>query len=288
MRELLDDPESPARAGAPHRPGLGARVVGGRPRRTRRGCGRSGATTTRTPSATTSATPRSTGTAWRSAPRCWRWRSDAQPLRRELPGRESEDLRLPPDVRRPVVDPGPRRGPHDYLLMLGANPAASNGSLMTLGDVRGRLRAIGERGGKLVLFDPRRTETRRGERTPFPHCPAGTRRCCSRVLQVLFGRGARRRGGGREDCAGGCRGCGRRRRHGRRAGCGGDRRRAGDDPAHRARARRGAARVRVRPGWGRARTSSDPVASWLIEVLNVVTGNFDPRAERCSRVRRWT
>ena len=46
-----------------------------------------------------------------------------------------------------------------YMLMLGANPAASNGSLMTAGDVLGRLEKIQERGGKLVLIDPRRTET---------------------------------------------------------------------------------------------------------------------------------
>ncbi len=47
----------------------------------------------------------------------------------------------------------------DYLLMLGANPAASNGSLMSLGDVRGRLKGIRERGGRVVVLDPRRTES---------------------------------------------------------------------------------------------------------------------------------
>ncbi|MFT7373097.1 MAG: anaerobic selenocysteine-containing dehydrogenase [Oleiphilaceae bacterium] len=47
----------------------------------------------------------------------------------------------------------------DYMLMLGANPAASNGSLMTAGNVLERLEKIKERGGKLVLVDPRRTET---------------------------------------------------------------------------------------------------------------------------------
>jgi anaerobic selenocysteine-containing dehydrogenase len=46
-----------------------------------------------------------------------------------------------------------------YLLMLGANPLASNGSLMTAPDVRGRLRGIRARGGKLVVVDPRRTRT---------------------------------------------------------------------------------------------------------------------------------
>jgi anaerobic selenocysteine-containing dehydrogenase len=45
------------------------------------------------------------------------------------------------------------------LLVFGANPAASNGSLMTAGDVKGRIRAIRSRGGRVLLFDPRRTET---------------------------------------------------------------------------------------------------------------------------------
>ena len=48
-----------------------------------------------------------------------------------------------------------------YLLVLGADPAVSNGSLMTAPDARGRLRAIGERGGKVVVIDPRRSRTAR-------------------------------------------------------------------------------------------------------------------------------
>ena len=46
-----------------------------------------------------------------------------------------------------------------YFLMLGANPIASNGSLMTAPDIRGRIDALQKRGGKLVVVDPRRTET---------------------------------------------------------------------------------------------------------------------------------
>lgn len=45
------------------------------------------------------------------------------------------------------------------MVMLGANPAASMGSTMALGDVRTRLRGVRERGGRVVLFDPRRTES---------------------------------------------------------------------------------------------------------------------------------
>jgi anaerobic selenocysteine-containing dehydrogenase len=47
----------------------------------------------------------------------------------------------------------------DHMLILGANPLASNGSLMTAPDMRGRLRAIRARGGKIVVIDPRRTRT---------------------------------------------------------------------------------------------------------------------------------
>ena len=47
----------------------------------------------------------------------------------------------------------------DYMLILGANPAASNGSLMTAPDVKNRLKAITKRSGKVVLVDPRRTES---------------------------------------------------------------------------------------------------------------------------------
>jgi anaerobic selenocysteine-containing dehydrogenase len=47
----------------------------------------------------------------------------------------------------------------DYLLILGANPFVSNGSLMTVPDAPGRLRAIRQGGGKVVVIDPRRTRT---------------------------------------------------------------------------------------------------------------------------------
>src|SRR6266699_3194331 len=47
----------------------------------------------------------------------------------------------------------------DYLLLLGANPLVSNGSLMTAPDMRGRLRRLRQRGGKVVVIDPYRTRT---------------------------------------------------------------------------------------------------------------------------------
>lgn len=47
----------------------------------------------------------------------------------------------------------------DFFLMLGANPVASNGSIWTVPGVRDRIKALTRRGGQLVVVDPRRTET---------------------------------------------------------------------------------------------------------------------------------
>ncbi|SHK66675.1 Anaerobic selenocysteine-containing dehydrogenase [Marinobacter antarcticus] len=47
----------------------------------------------------------------------------------------------------------------DFMLIIGANPIVSNGSLMTAPGVGKRLKAIQQRGGKVVVVDPRRTET---------------------------------------------------------------------------------------------------------------------------------
>lgn len=46
----------------------------------------------------------------------------------------------------------------DFLLLLGADPMVSNGSLMTAPDIKKRLKAIAER-GSLVVLDPRRSAT---------------------------------------------------------------------------------------------------------------------------------
>ncbi|MDP2370058.1 molybdopterin-dependent oxidoreductase, partial [Rhodoferax sp.] len=47
----------------------------------------------------------------------------------------------------------------DLLLVIGANPLASNGSMWTVPDFKGKAKAMQARGGKLVVIDPRRTET---------------------------------------------------------------------------------------------------------------------------------
>jgi anaerobic selenocysteine-containing dehydrogenase len=47
----------------------------------------------------------------------------------------------------------------DYLVLLGTNPLDSNGSLATAPDWPGRLQRIRERGGRIVVVDPKRTKT---------------------------------------------------------------------------------------------------------------------------------
>ncbi|MBO3743335.1 molybdopterin oxidoreductase family protein [Actinoplanes flavus] len=59
----------------------------------------------------------------------------------------------------PLTIPVPDLDRTDFLLMLGANPWESNGSLATAADFPGRLKAIQARGGRFVVVDPRRTRT---------------------------------------------------------------------------------------------------------------------------------
>ncbi|MFN8348426.1 MAG: molybdopterin oxidoreductase family protein [Spirosomataceae bacterium] len=59
----------------------------------------------------------------------------------------------------PFLLPIPDIDRTDFWLIMGGNPIASNGSLMTVPDVANRLKAIQQRGGKVVVIDPRFTET---------------------------------------------------------------------------------------------------------------------------------
>ena len=47
----------------------------------------------------------------------------------------------------------------DTMLIVGGNPMASNGSVWTVPGIRHRIKALQDRGGKLIVVDPRRTET---------------------------------------------------------------------------------------------------------------------------------
>jgi anaerobic selenocysteine-containing dehydrogenase len=77
----------------------------------------------------------------------------------------------------------------EHLLVLGANPAASNGSQMGLGDVRTRMKSIKERGGRVVLIDPRRTESAAWATSHHFIRPGGDAALLLALLHVIFAEG---------------------------------------------------------------------------------------------------
>jgi anaerobic selenocysteine-containing dehydrogenase len=77
----------------------------------------------------------------------------------------------------------------DYLLCLGANPLASNGSLMTAPDARGRLRKIRARGGRIVVVDPRRSRTVQEADEHLAIRPGTDALLVMALLQVVFAEG---------------------------------------------------------------------------------------------------
>lgn len=83
----------------------------------------------------------------------------------------------------------------DFLLLLGANPLVSNGSLMTAPDVRGRLRAIRARGGRIVVVDPMRSRTAELADEHLAIRPGGDALLLFALVHVLFADGLADLGG---------------------------------------------------------------------------------------------
>ena len=76
-----------------------------------------------------------------------------------------------------------------YLLMLGANPFESNGSLATAPDWPGRLRGIVERDGRVVVVDPKRTKTAEEASEHVPIRPGTDALLLMAMVHVLFAEG---------------------------------------------------------------------------------------------------
>lgn len=74
----------------------------------------------------------------------------------------------------------------DRLVIVGANPAVSNGSLSTMPGAPRRIKAIRERGGKVVVIDPRRTETAKLADQHVAVEPGGDVYLLMGMLHVLF------------------------------------------------------------------------------------------------------
>ncbi|XCI64044.1 molybdopterin-binding oxidoreductase [Mycolicibacterium parafortuitum] len=81
----------------------------------------------------------------------------------------------------------------DHLMMLGANPSASQGSMLSAPDIMGRLAAIGARGGRVVVVDPRRTQTARRASEWVPVRPGTDALLLFAILDTLAERGDIRR-----------------------------------------------------------------------------------------------
>ena len=88
-----------------------------------------------------------------------------------------------------VLIPVPDLARTDFLLILGANPLVSNGSLMTAPDMKRRLRAIRDRGGRVVVVDPRRTETAAAADEHVPIRPGTDAWLLAAMLHVVFAEG---------------------------------------------------------------------------------------------------
>jgi anaerobic selenocysteine-containing dehydrogenase len=162
-----------------------------------------------------------------------------------------------------------------YLLMLGANPYVSNGSLCTAPDFPGRLEAIQARGGKVVVVDPRRSRTAESADEWIAVRPATDAQLLAAIAHVLFA-------DGRAD-------------PGAHVGAvlnGLDELRdalqpftpeamapvCGVDAATIRRIARELADAPAAAVYGRIGTCTQPfgtTASWLVDVLNILSGNLD-------------
>lgn len=103
----------------------------------------------------------------------------------QLPKQLASELMFGNDMAIPVPDIL-----HcDYLLMLGANPLVSNGSLWVVPKVRDKIRALQQRGGHLTVVDPRRTETARAADSHYGIRPGGDAWLLAALFQRLRAQG---------------------------------------------------------------------------------------------------
>jgi anaerobic selenocysteine-containing dehydrogenase len=89
----------------------------------------------------------------------------------------------------PLMFPVPDLDRTDHLLMLGANPWESNGSLCTAPDFPGRVKAIQARGGRVVVVDPRRSRTAEEADEHVAVRPGTDAHLLVAMVEVLFAEG---------------------------------------------------------------------------------------------------
>ncbi|MES4829751.1 molybdopterin-dependent oxidoreductase, partial [Streptomyces anthocyanicus] len=162
----------------------------------------------------------------------------------------------------------------DHLLLIGANPLESNGSLCTAPDFPGRLRALKARGGTLTVVDPRRTRTAKLADRHVAIRPGSDALLLAAMAHVLYEEGLVDLGalaphvGGVDDVAAAVRDF---TPESVAAAC------DVDADVTRALARELAA-APTAAVYGRIGSCTVPhgtIASWLVDVLNILTGNLD-------------
>ncbi|MBW2417183.1 MAG: molybdopterin-dependent oxidoreductase [Deltaproteobacteria bacterium] len=162
----------------------------------------------------------------------------------------------------------------DHLVVMGANPHASQGSLVACADILGRFDAIRERGGKVIVVDPRRTGTLKHADEWLPIRPGGDAALLMAWANVLFAEGLVDLGHlagrvtGVEEVEALCRDF-TPEAVALRTGL------PADDIRRSARELAAAERAAVYGRIGTCTQEFGTLASWLVEVLNVLTGNLD-------------
>ncbi|RPE45109.1 anaerobic selenocysteine-containing dehydrogenase [Streptomyces sp. Ag109_O5-1] len=162
----------------------------------------------------------------------------------------------------------------DHLLLIGANPLESNGSLCTAPDFPGKLKALKARGGTLTVIDPRRTRTAKLADRHIAIRPGADALLLAAMAQVLFEEGLVNL----RDLAPHIEGL-----DGLRAELGDF---TPDAVAHACDVDADTIRVLARElaaaptaaVYGRIGSCTVPhgtLASWLVDVLNILTGNLD-------------
>lgn len=174
----------------------------------------------------------------------------------------------------PIFMPVPDLDRTQYFLIFGANPVVSNGSIMTAPDMKSRIERIRARGGRVVVVDPRKTETARLADEHVFVRPASDPLLLASMLHVIFEEGLvrteriRSQVRGLEELAALVR----------------------EAPPERFAAGTGVAADQIRKlardfanapsaaAYGRVGICHQPhgtVSSWLLYALNAVTGNLD-------------
>lgn len=162
----------------------------------------------------------------------------------------------------------------DYLVVIGANPMVSNGSLATAADFPGKLRALRKRGGKLVVIDPARTQTAKLADRHLAPRPGTDAALLFAIVHVLFDEDLVDLGELAEHIAGLEELRGLADEFSPEAveqAC-------GVDAAEIRELARELAAAPTAAVYGRIGTSTvefGTIGSWLVDVINILTGNFD-------------